>query len=243
MSIGSFIRFISKKIHSIGTLSYMIWTYGKSLTALKKFRDQEGSNLVAMFHSYNHKDYYHVYNKYLPPHLIHSNAREFLTEKYNVGKKLIDEMLEPVTRNIYSQDLTDYHSLAMATTVLSGESSKLRTFKNGNGTFFEAVAKSIEQCSIRCNTNVTKIKQVGDQFVINDSETFDAVVVAVPLEKCNIKFENIPGLDSIPKRVFVPVCLTVVRGTANPQYFGVDQVPQVIRTTRSSGTLFEILLT
>jgi hypothetical protein len=165
-SIGSLLGYINKKMQKISTLVSMFSTYGFStLRGITKFKDTEGKNFCKLFQDYNCHDYYEAYIKYLPPHLVHTNGREFLTDPangYNVSSKFLSQVIEPVTRNIYSQNLDQYHALAMVTTVLSGDSSKLRTFKNGNGAFFEAVAKSIgpKHSTIAYKTEITSIELV-----------------------------------------------------------------------------------
>jgi hypothetical protein len=78
---------------------------------------------------------------------------------------------------------------------------------------------------------------VNDKYVVstkNDQQTYDAVVIGAPLEKCNIQFKNLPLVTTLFDREFVSVCLTIVVGVVNPNYFGyehTEDVPQVIRTT------------
>ncbi|KAL0485664.1 prenylcysteine oxidase / farnesylcysteine lyase [Acrasis kona] len=247
--LGTILSFFNKKLHQLMIIISMVFTYGfGSILGIKKFKDKEGGdNVIKLFLDFNNVDYYTAFGKYMPVHLVHINAKNILS-KYGVSDKFINEVLEPVTRNIYSQNLDRYHSMAMLTTVLSGDSSKLRTFKKGNGAFFEEVAKSIEKCTIKRNTKVTFIEKVHDgKYQVtskgpsgqSSTQVFDVVVLGAPFEKLNVEIKNVPDahqlLSKIPKRDFVPVCLAVVSGVPNHKYFkceNVGSVPLVIRTTK-----------
>lgn len=123
-SIGSFFGYINHKIQNLRSIISIISTYGLStIQGIQKFKDQEGKNFTKLFQDYTSTDYVESYSAYLPKHLIYTNAREYLTAPsatYNISTKFLTEVIEPVTRNIYSQNLDQYHSLAMVTTILSG---------------------------------------------------------------------------------------------------------------------------
>ena len=73
----------------------------------------------------------------------------------------------------------------------------------------------------------------------------DYIVIAAPIEKTNITFQNIDFYSTVNSRSFVHCYVTHVQAMGiNPEYFGMDptyEVPDSILTTPSSSLPFTII--
>lgn len=111
---------------------------------------------------------------------------------------------------------------------------------------------SASSAQVNLETQVNEIIWTGSQYQLNwnssteqGSSMADVVVIAAPIEKTGIQFQNITNFQMPSTREFVTCYVTHVQATAvNPVYFGLastDTAPDVILTTPESALPFTIL--
>jgi len=235
--ITTFIQIITR--YGFGTL-YKTWSIQRRCKV----------PINEMFTTYGFNEIRAIVEKYFPSYLSR-NCRTVMQVEYKIDPKFITDILESVARNIYSQNLENYHQMAMITTLMAGDDTGLRTFVNGNANFFKTAAE-IAGTNFKLNSAVQTIsKTKNDKFKITYTkysnngkqvlqEEFDCVVLCTPVEIAGIQFENIdmPN-DLIQNREFVGCHIAIVRGEVNPAFFGykdAGEVPQLIRTTEEAET-------
>ncbi|CAG8607994.1 13357_t:CDS:2, partial [Acaulospora morrowiae] len=179
---------------------------------------------------------------------VQFNAQYYFSELKNISPLYLQNFVEPMTRVNYGQNLGEIHSLgAFISLAPQGAKGVL----GGNHQIFENFAKHSE-ADVKLNTEVVKISKVVsteyDEEVVKyevttkngkEVETFDAIVLAAPIQFSQIQFENIDvEVKEIP---YVTLYVTLLAGRVNPAYFGyekVEEVPQNIVTTNSGKTEF-----
>jgi len=164
-----------------------------------------------------------------------------------ISEDFIREMVAPVTRVNYNQEIEDL-SMFAGLTAMVGSGGHLHSTVVGNSAICEGLAVK-SKAKILTGEKVEKIiKIVADpegadqptkKYIVKTSigdEKYDVVVVAVPIELAGITFENIP-LDSATTstRKYQVVHVTLVAATSvNPIPFSATSVLDHIFTTRSS---------
>ncbi|CAG8460034.1 15371_t:CDS:2 [Acaulospora colombiana] len=175
------------------------------------------------------------------------NAQYYFSELKNVNSLYLQNFVEPMTRVNYGQNLGEIHVMG-AFISLAPQGAK--SIRGGNYQIFENFIKHSE-AKIRLDTEVTKITKVinikNDKEVLKynvetkngELDSFDAIVLATPIQFSKIEFENINV--EMKEIQYVTLHVTLIAGRVNPAYFGyekIEEVPQQIVTTNSGKTEF-----
>jgi protoporphyrinogen oxidase len=254
LGVSSVVGWVNYAYKKIAVPLALVNRYGIStLSSVSKYRKSGVKVINHMFLEKGLKEFSTLVNRYFPETLFKS-CRLVMQREVYVSEKFVTEFLESVTRNIYSQNLDDYHQQAMVTTLMAADDSGLRTFVNGNSNFFRTAVDVMGQddASLLLNTTVEKIERRNDgKFTITtvkngtddrqeSTQIFDCVVICTPLEVANIELVNIQiQPDMIQDRTFIGCHIAIVRGVVNPKFFGMKHerdVPQLIRTTELAET-------
>jgi prenylcysteine oxidase/farnesylcysteine lyase len=173
---------------------------------------------------------------------------EEVLKENGISSKLIKEIIEPGTRYIYHQNI-DIDGFAGVATLIASDGSPIYKIKNGNDQLNKALLKSAN-ANVKLNQRIVKINRIENKSFLlatqkGDSEEFDAVFIAAPLEQADIEFENlvIPDLE---KREFRKVYIKLIEGQLNPEYFGmtkVSEIPELLLTTADFTGSFDNLET
>jgi len=169
----------------------------------------------------------------------------FLMQECNATQEYIDVLVAPIVRAIYDQP--------MNLTTFAGEVSLLAIFTpalwaaNGNSQLPKSLF--IESHSIvHLNTKIDTLTWTGDYFELGFNGSVhasDYVVLAAPIEKTGINFQNVNFTAPIVDREFVHCYVTHVQALGlDPLYFGLDEgteVPDSILTTPDSQLPFTII--
>lgn len=178
-------------------------------------------------------------------------TRKTLEEVLNengISSKLIKEIIEPGTRYIYHQDI-DIDGFAGIATIIASDGSPIYKIKNGNVQLNKALLKSAN-ANVKLNQRIVKITRIENKAFLlttqkGDSEEYDAVLIAAPLEQADIEFENL-AIPDLEKREFRKVFIKLIEGQLNPEYFGmtnVSEIPELLLTTADFTGSFDNLET
>ena len=182
-------------------------------------------------------------------HLTQISADEHFLKELGWGSKMVNELVSGICRNIYSQNISDITAMVGAVSIAGAEAENLYTIVGGN---FQVPMKALETSAVEVhNAHVTKVSRVvtpdktSPSFVLNytedevvgQSEYWDAVIVACPLETSDIEFVGFDtdNWSSIKKLKFHRTVANLVHGKLNPKFFGAGEhkaLPQVILTTQ-----------
>jgi len=235
---GSEIVFRSSK-QSAATYLRLLAKYKTSLTRtfllLKKVKGQvaklyqqeltDPSDLVSLFRSAG-LDYWHKKS------LVHVLLEE------GVNQDFIDEIAEPITRTIYTQNagLGGFAGVSALLGVYSGATYSLA---EGNRSLPTRLAQ-VSNAAVNLGQKVDAIEQVSNgSFRVhagNDPRTFDGVIIAAPLELADIKFNGFSMCRWVPQP-YQQVYRWVKRGIFNLAYFGLknsEKPPSIVLTTREA---------
>ena len=173
---------------------------------------------------------------------------EEILKENGVSASLIKEIIEPGTRYIYHQNINIGGFVGIAT-IIASDGSPIYKIKNGNVQLNEALIKSAN-AKVSLNQRIKKITRTDNETYIlstlkGDSEEYDAVFIAAPLEQADIEFENV-SIPDLKKREFRQVYIKLIVGQVNPEYFGmkdVSEIPELILTTADFTGAFDNLET
>ena len=182
--------------------------------------------------------------------LTQVTAEKYFKQELGWGDRMVDELLTGACRAIYCQD-TDEVTAMVGTVSLAGcENNQLSAIVGGN---YQLPVKLLESSTAEVHrVHVTKVVKVvttetaapsyvlhyTEDDAVGQSEMWDAVVIACPLETCDIQFEGFDADNWTPvkKQTFHKTIANFVYGKLNPRFFGVDErdstFPQEILTTK-----------
>jgi prenylcysteine oxidase / farnesylcysteine lyase len=153
----------------------------------------------------------------------------------------IDEVLTPLTRVIYSQnaDLGGFAGLSALIGVYSGPTYSL-TY--GNSSLPVRLLNS-SQVSVKLSQKIDRIEKTskGTYRLVTkfESEVFDNIIVATPLELADLEFDGI-SLHGWTPQPYQTVHRRVMRGIFDPDYFGLKKSsdpPSEILTTKDADSI------
>ncbi|KAI8582619.1 hypothetical protein K450DRAFT_226121 [Umbelopsis ramanniana AG] len=168
---------------------------------------------------------------------IEMTAANYYAAEKGLNERYLREIVQSATRVNYGQDLDELHALGSH---ISMAAAGAHSVKGGNFKIFEEFALR-SGADIRLNTVVKDIQtslEYDDncdpvtQYILQTSdgamESFDAVVIAAPLQSTNLKSFRRP---EYPK--YKTIHVTLVAGRPNPTKFGkkISNVPTTIVTT------------
>lgn len=194
-------------------------------------------------------------------------SREFFRQ-HRVSDRFVQEIVDGVSRNNYGQ-AADIHALvnlvSLAGAAMGGY---LFSVQEGNSMVCRGLLQKAN-AEIRTGTEVTEIAALsGASTAIaaaepdtgapappvrgyqvktagGDTQAFDAVIVATPLEAAGIQFPGIAlPAESLKPRPYQTTHVTLVVGRLNPAYFGLQDarlLPEAIMTRESPEIPFSSL--
>ena len=182
--------------------------------------------------------------------LTQVSAEECFSKELGWGDRIVSEIVSGACRNNYCQDITDITAMVGSVSIAGAQDDSLYAIVGGN---FQVPMKALEASTAEVhNAHVTKVSRVvtpdktSPSFVLNytedeavgQSEYWDAVIVACPLETSDIEFEGFDtdSWTSIKKQAFHRTVANFIHGKLNPKFFGTDvrnhTFPQTILTTK-----------
>ncbi|KAH8553204.1 Prenylcysteine lyase-domain-containing protein [Umbelopsis sp. PMI_123] len=170
---------------------------------------------------------------------IEMTAADYYAAEKGLNERYLREIVQSATRVNYGQDLDELHALGSH---ISMAAAGAHSVKGGNFQIFEEFALR-SKADIRLNTVVKDIQtslELDDncdavtRYILQTStgsmESFDAVIIAAPLQSTNLKSFRRPEYPKYKK-----IHVTLVAGRPNPTKFGktISNVPTTIVTTGS----------
>ncbi len=162
---------------------------------------------------------------------------ELLVEK-RVNQTFINEVITPITRVIYSQnaDLGGFAGLSALIGVYSGPTYSLAEGNNSLPTQLANASKA----AVKLGQKIDKITKTSKgTYVLTskaETEVFDNVILATPLELADIEFDGLSMHNWAPQP-YQSVYMRVMRGIFNPDHFGLKKSadpPAIILTTKDT---------
>ena len=170
---------------------------------------------------------------------------KILTEK-GVSISFIDEIAEPITRTIYSQD-ADLGGFAGISSVIGVYGGPIYRLVEGNSTLPAHLAQ-VSGADVKLNQRVVSIEKTReDQFRIstgNEASLFDGVFVAAPLDLAGIAFDGVakPAWEPLE---YQKVYTRIAKGILDPGYFGLQEsakLPAIVLTTKQADPVTHIAI-
>ncbi|MDR1852588.1 MAG: FAD-dependent oxidoreductase [Propionibacteriaceae bacterium] len=148
-----------------------------------------------------------------------------------VDAGFIQTVIEGITRNMYTQDgrMNSFAGrVGLAGAGLAGGS--LYAIPEGNQTLF---AKALVKLGVelRLNTEVNRISALGSSVVAETDgaeESFDAAIIAAPLELADLKVFFSQQRYNAPMRPYQEVWVTLVAGELSEKYFRTRKLPSMV---------------
>jgi prenylcysteine oxidase/farnesylcysteine lyase len=164
----------------------------------------------------------------------------FLEEiiKRGASQAFINEVITPLTRVIYSQNanLGGFAGLSALIGVYSGPRYRLA---DGNDRLPIHLANA-SKAAVKLDQKVNRIEKTskGTYVLTSKTETqvFDNVILATPLEFADIEFNGLHMHNWAPQP-YQNVYIRVMQGILNPTYFGIKKsadIPSIILTTKDA---------
>lgn len=137
-----------------------------------------------------------------------------------IGRKLIDEIITPVMRIIYSQNanLGGFAGLSSLIGVYGGSTYSL---KDGNITLPRRLLKD-SGSKVELESKVESIEKTPEGsfrvLVGEKASVFDAVIIATPLEGAGLQLDGVSTTQLRP-REYQSVFINVMKGIVDPDFF------------------------
>ena len=182
--------------------------------------------------------------------LTQVTAEEHFKQQLGWGDRMVDELVAGACRTNYGQDIDTLTGMVGVVSIAGCEDNSLYAIVGGN---YQLPVKLLESSTAQVhNVHVTKVVKVvttetttpsfvlhyTEDEAVGQSEMWDAVIIACPLETSDIQFE---GFDTdkwtaVRKQKFHKTVANFVYGKLNPRFFGIDEhestFPQEILTTK-----------
>ena len=183
-------------------------------------------------------------------HLTQVTAEDHFKQELGWGDKICYELLRAGCRINYGQDISNITAMVCEISMAGSEDSSLYAIVGGN---YQLPVKLLKSSTAEIhNVHVAKVVKVvtkesthpsfvihyTEDEVIGQSEMWDTVVIACPLETSDIQFVNFDTDKWAPirKQKFHKTVANFVHGKLNPRFFGVEECdstfPQQILTTK-----------
>ncbi|CAM0139874.1 hypothetical protein VKS41_007218 [Umbelopsis sp. WA50703] len=168
---------------------------------------------------------------------VELTAAEYYAKEGGLNERYLREIVQSATRVNYGQNLDSMHALGSH---ISMAAAGAKSIKGGNFKIFEQFAER-SSADIRLNTVVADIqtslefdhenRPITRYILETDAgtmESFDAVIVAAPLQSTNLKSFRRPEMPE-----YKTIHVTLIAGVPNPAFFGKSSsdVPTTIVTT------------
>ena len=160
-----------------------------------------------------------------------------------VSQKFIDEIIEPSTRMIYTQNV-NIGSFAGLATLISSDGTPIYKIKGGNATLPQRLVDAA-RANVLLNNRVQNIEKINGKFIVKTdeiSEECDIIILAAPIEQALLDF-NFP-IPQFEFREYQITSFKLVVGIINPAYFGKsssEEVPELLMTQNKQNIPFRVL--
>ncbi len=171
----------------------------------------------------------------------HKKTFRKAAEERAISQAMIDEILTPITRVIYSQnaDLGGFAGISSLIGVYSGVPYRLA---EGNCTLPLRLLEA-SNSAVKLGKKVDVIEKTSKGlykiYTGEDMSVFDSVIIATPLEEANIKFDGFDA-DGWEPHPYQTVYRKIMRGVFNPAYFDLRNSidpPSLVLTTKDAGPI------
>ncbi|MHA1971352.1 MAG: FAD-dependent oxidoreductase [Candidatus Hodarchaeales archaeon] len=180
------------------------------------------------------------------------NINEWISTSFNdllvsegISRKFIDEIIEPSTRLIYTQNVHICGFAGLAT-LISSDGTPIMKLVQGNSTLPKKLIET-SKAELKLNHRVKSLEKGKDNKIIvsgdNFSEKFGKIIIACPIEQCKLEFKEI-SLPVFEYRSFQKVYIKIIIGDVKPSYFGVnkaEEIPELLMTKANSDIPFNSL--
>jgi prenylcysteine oxidase / farnesylcysteine lyase len=152
-----------------------------------------------------------------------------------VSQALINQILTPITRIIYSQN-AELGGFAGISSLIGVYSGKTYSLAEGNNTLPVHLAEA-SGAAIKLGQKVEAVEKttIGNYKVHTKEGTtvFESVVIATPIDLADITFDGL-SIDGWEPQPYRTVYRQVMRGSLDPNYFGLKNladIPSIVLTT------------
>ena len=228
--------------HMMQTILELILRYKASAARMLLILKQARQQISKLYREdeYNSYDINELFKSTGLDNWYGESLNSLLTKK-GVNEVFIDEVITPITRTIYSQN-ADIGGFAGLSSVLSVYDGRSYSLSDGNSILPRRLVER-SSAEIRLGQKVDLVEKTpeGSYRVSTSKETeiFDAVIVATPLDLSGMNLDNISTGTQEPTQ-YKTVHRRVMRGTINPSYFGLsssEKLPSMILTTKEAEPL------
>lgn len=209
----------------------LLWRYGMSLFALRDLPHKAAEQFFDVYNLLNDSQAFTTPEALLEQLQLHSLTQQ-TTAAYlrsmEVSERASDELGAAAVRGNYVQD-PDYVNALVGLTSLFASGDAIYAISGGPWQIAEQALLG-SRATVRLGAQVTAIQRDHDRYVVStaeSSEVFDYVVIAAPLELCNIQ---LPVKVDMRRR-YQEMHTSYIVGRVRPGFFGQERVPDVILTT------------
>ncbi len=154
-----------------------------------------------------------------------------------IDRKVIDELITPITRIIYSQN-AELGGFAGLSSLLGVYGKSVYMLKDGNKVLPRKLLEASDS-KVELESKVKSIEKTSkDSFRVSVGENtsvFDGVIIAAPLEVADISFEGVA--KQWQAREYQKIYIRLMKGTVNSRYFNLDastKLPSIILTSKEA---------
>ncbi len=155
-----------------------------------------------------------------------------------IDRKVIDELITPITRIIYSQN-AELGGFAGLSSLLGFYGKSIYSLKDGNNVLPRKLLEASDS-KVELESKVKNIEKTSkDSFRVSVGENtsvFDGVIIAAPLEVADITFEGV-ATQKWQAREYQKIYIRLMKGAVNSRYFNLDastKLPSIILTSKEA---------
>lgn len=162
--------------------------------------------------------------------LLEQNGPEYLSQQ-GIDKSVINELVTGIAGVMTGSSLENYHALVTVASIsILTSAQDLLSIKGGNQKLCERFVDEAD-AKLRTGECIETVisRDEGVQVSTDEiSETFDAVILAVPLEQSGIEVRDGNGTVSTPERQYNESEIAVIDGTIDSSAFGGQSPPPFV---------------
>ncbi|KAJ3053894.1 hypothetical protein HK097_003132 [Rhizophlyctis rosea] len=156
---------------------------------------------------------------------VSTSSLEYFRDSKGINEAFVTEFIGGITKNTYLQEIAKTSAFGGAIALYSG-TNDLFHVKGGN---YQIYQRMVQDEDVKLKNSVESVERVEKDgrttFVVEGQDhvkkMYDVVVVAAPLPASEIKFQGI-SVEKFPPLRYVQLYVTIIVGTFNPAYFGLD---------------------
>ena len=154
-----------------------------------------------------------------------------------IDRKVIDELITPITRIIYSQN-AELGGFAGLSSLLGVYGKSIYSLKDGNNLLPRKLLEASDS-KVELESKVKSIEKTSkDSFRVSVGENasvFDGVIIAAPLEVADVTLEGVA--KQWQAREYQKIYIRLMKGAVNLRYFTLDastKLPSIILTSKEA---------